>query len=410
MRLWEIVCISVILFWVITIALVFSSHAQRTSSAQKKDKMVVSGDEGFFKKGYARFTGNAYAEKGSIRMSADVIEYFETNNLAIGRGGVVLKDSKTGLTVVGGYSRYYGESNVVVFSGKPWLAAPENNFFLRGELLTIYQDEEYVVSETNSYLSNSRMEVYSDVIEILSKSNLTRLVGNARVVLSNVTITSDRALIITESNRSSREMEVKRFIGIGNVTIYSSNSLLKCSSVVINFTNNEVYDYIAVGGVRISNENTLIFSEYFRSEFYRNEDIIHIGMTNVVMSNLGNDEVVYSDYLFSDRRNGYELLTGNVVYVVNRGEVRIMAQVVERFLREGFSLLRKSVVLETEGVRIVSEIARYDERMKILYMVGNPRVVSEDRLGVSANTIVIDVEKKSARIENGSYGYVIPGM
>ncbi|MEN2998066.1 MAG: hypothetical protein ABDH28_03400 [Brevinematia bacterium] len=401
--------LGILMLYIVNLAL-FPSYAQKSSSVSQKDKMIVSGDEGFFKRGYTRFTGNAYVEKGNIRMSAEVIEYFETNNLAIGRSNVVLRDLKSGLIVKGGYSEYYGDSNFVIFFKNPHLTLPRENIFLRGDVLILDQDEESVISKTNSYLSNNSVEIFSDVIKIFSRSNVIKLSGSSRVVSSNFNIRSDSAIIFTVSNRISGGIEIKRYIGLGNVYITGTNFTLSSERIAINFTNNQVQDYIATCGVKISNEGSIITSEYFRSEFEAGRDTLHIAMTNVCISNFSNNEVIFSDYLLSDRKNNYELMVGDVMYVANRGQVKIMAKIVERFLSEGVALLRKDVVLETESINIISEMAKYDERSKLMYMVGSPRIINEDRLGVSANIVTVDVEKKRAKIEDGDYGYVIPRM
>lgn len=391
----------------------FISYAQKSASqSSQKDRMIVSGDEGFFKKGYTRFKGNAYVEKGSVRMFADVIEYFETNNLAIGKGNVFLKDSRSGLNVRGGYSEYYGNSNIIFFLENPYLVISNTNdiTFLKGEVIILNQDDESVISETNGYMTNRSMEVFSDTIKIFSKSNIIRLIGNSKIISSNLNILSDRAVIFTYSNQITKQVEVKRYVGIGNILIVGSNFTLNSDRIVINFTNNDIYDYIAVGNVRISNESTFITSGYFRSVFSNKKDVLHIGMTNVVVSNLRNGEVMYSDNLLSDKEKNYEIFSGNVVYSLSDSRTKIRSQVAERFIDTKVVLLRKDVVLETENISIVSEMAKYDEVTKMLYMIGNPRVVSEDKLGVYANVITIDVERKSSKIQNGEYGYVLPGM
>ncbi|MCS7299609.1 MAG: hypothetical protein RMJ37_06615 [Spirochaetia bacterium] len=406
--------ISVIIF--IYLLFFIFAYAQKTtqqqdkSSRDTKDKMVVGGDEGFFRKYYTRFKGNAYVEKGSTRMLAEVIEYFETNNFAIGRGDVVLKDSKSGINVFGQYSEYYGNSNIIIFYNNPYLVITNDGIFLKGEVLILNQNDESVVSRTNAYMSNANIQMFSDNIIVLSKSNIIRLVRNSKVISSNITIHSDRGVIITSSNKKAKENEISQYIGIGRVLIIGSNFSLSSDNIVINFTNNEVKDYTATGNVVISNTNNIVMAEYFRSEFEGGRDVFHIGMTNVVITNLENGDTVYSDYLFADKNNNYELLSGNATYVIDNGRTRIKAQTIERFLDISITMLNKDVVIDSENISMMSEIGKYDEKMRTIQLIGNPRVVNEDRMGVSANVITININKRQVKIDNGNYGYVIPGM
>ncbi|MCX8028934.1 MAG: hypothetical protein N2712_02955 [Brevinematales bacterium] len=403
-----IVAISILLL-VMLMVTVYAQKSNLPQQTQDKEKMVVGGDEGFFKRNYTRFKGNAYVEKGSTKMLADIIEYFETNNLAIGRGNVVLKDTKSGLTVFGGYSEYFGNNNIITFYENPQLVI-SNNILLKGEAITLNQNEESITSKTNAYLSNNNNQIFAETIIVLSKLNIIKLIEKSTILSSNIVIQSDRGIIIITSNKVTKEMEISQYIGTGRVKIIGTNFTLESDKIVINFTNNEVKNYIATGNVKISNTNNIISSQYFMSEFSGGRDILHIGMTNVVIVNLENNDTLYSDYLFSDKKNNYELLTGNVIYVLNNGSTKIKAQSIERFLNLSMTLLKKDVILETENISIASEIAKYDEKLKIMYMVGNPRVVNEDKLGVSANIITINIQDKSSTIENGNYGYITPGM
>ncbi len=387
-----------------------SSH-DKSSSDVKKGKMLVSGDEGFFKKGYTRFRGNAYVEKGSVKMFADVIEYFETNNLALGKGNVKLFDYESGLNVTSKYSEYYGNSNVILFFDSPVLTISNKNFLLRGDVIVLDNESESILSFTNSYLSNGNVEVFSDSIKIFSTSNLIRLTGNSKVFSTNFTIYSDEAFIISATNKSTKELEIKRYVGIGKVVVTGSNFSLSSERIVINFSNGQLIDYIAFGGVNLSNDSTIVLSEYFRSQFYEGKDVLHIGMTNVVVSNLSSGDVLYSDYLISDKVNKYDLITGEkVYYIIKDSGAKVRAKVIERFIERKVVILKKDVVVETDNISVVGDIGKYDESTKILSMLGNPKVVSGDNVGVSASVITIDVESRSAKIENGSYGYVMQEM
>lgn len=389
----------------LSIVFIFYSYAQKSSQSSSKDKMIVGGDEGVFKKGYTRFSGNAYVEKGSVKMFADVIEYFETNNLAIGRGNVILRDSRSGLNVAGGYSEYYGDSNIIYFYQSPYLVLTNNNIFLKGNVIILRQNDETVISEGNSYLTNNNVELYANKIEILSKSNIIKLFRDSKIISTNFRVFSDNGFIITSSNAKTKETEIVRYIGIGNVKIVGSNFVLTSDRVVINFNNNEVSNYIAVGNVRISNQSSFITAGYFRSDFLNQRDVRHIGMTNVVISNFSTGEVLSADYLVSDRINEVDVFMGNAIYSLRDG-TKFSAQVIERFVKDGIVFARKDVILETENVKVVSEFGKYDEKLRILQMLGNPRVVSGDRLGVSVDVITIDVNKRNAKLDSGNYGYV----
>ncbi|MFN4245402.1 MAG: hypothetical protein ACK4F9_04550 [Brevinematia bacterium] len=397
-----------ILVFIVFLCIIFYSYAQKSSYDSKKDKMVVSGDEGFFKKGYTRFKGNAYVEKGTVKMFADVIEYFETNNLALGKGNVRLFDSSSGLNVVSGYSEYYGNSNIVLFFNSPLLTVSNKKMLLKGEVIVLDQDSESVLSITNSYLSNDGIEMLSHSIKIFSSSNLIVLSGSSKIFSTNFVIYSDRAFIHSGTNKNTKEVEIKRYVGIGGVVIVGSNFSLSSKKIVINFSNGQLFDYVAFGDVKISNNNAIVFADYFKSQFLGGDDVLHVGMTNVVVSNLSSGDVLYSDYLISDKLNKYELIAGDdVIYYINNGSVKVKSKVVERFLDRGIAILKKDVVVQSGNISIVGDIGKYDEGTKILYMLGNPKVVSEDKLGVSANVITIDVEKNKAQIENGLYGYVM---
>lgn len=408
-RLLSLVVFVYLLFFIFAYAQK-TTQQQVSSSRDTKDKMVVGGDEGFFRKHYTRFKGNAYVEKGNTRMLAEVIEYFETNNFAIGRGNVILKDSKSGLSVFGQYSEYYGNSNIIIFYSSPYLVITNDGIFLKGEVLILNQNDESVISKRNAYMSNANIQIFSDNIIILSKSNMIRLVRNSKIVSSNITIHSDRGVIITSSNKKTKESEISQYIGIGKVLIIGSNFSLSSDNIVINFTNNQVRDYTATGNVVISNTNNIVMAEYFRSEFEGDRDVFHIGMTNVVITNLENGDTIYSDYLFADKNNDYELLSGNATYVMDSGRTKVRAQTIERFLDIGITMLNKDVVIDSENISIKSEIGKYDEKMRTIQLIGNPRVVNEDKMGVSANVITININKRQVRIDNGNYGYVIPGM
>lgn len=394
-------------FIIISVAFVFIfySYGQKASQGTGKDKMIVGGDEGIFKKGYTRFSGNAYVEKGSVRMFAEVIEYFETNNLAIGRGNVVLKDLKSGLNVSGGYSEYYGDSNIIYFYQSPYLILSNNNIFLKGDVIILKQNDEIVVSEGNSYLTNNDVEMYANKIEIMSKSNIIKLIKNSKIISTNFWVFSDNGFIITSNNAKTKETEILKYVGIGNVRVVGSNFILDAERIVINFDNNEVSNYIAVGDVKISNQDSFITAGYFRSEFHKGRDVKHIGMTNVSISNFSTGEMLFADYLVSDRVSQTDVFIGNAVYILRDG-TKFSAQVIERFVKDGLVIAKKDVILETDNVRVISEFGRYDEKLKMLYMLGNPRVVSSDKLGVSVDVITIDVNKKSAKLDSGNYGYV----
>lgn len=389
----------------LSVGFIFYSYAQRDSQNSTRDKMVVGGDEGIFKRGYTRFSGNAYVEKGSVRMFADVIEYFETNNVAIGKGNVILRDLKSGLSVRGGYSEYYGNSNIIFFYQSPYLVLSNSDIFLRGDVILLKQEEETVVSEGNSYLTNNRVEMFAGKIEVSSRSNLIRLLRNAKITSTNFRIFSDNGFIITSNDLKSKETEIVRYVGIGNVRVEGTNFVLSADRIVINFNDNEVRDYIAVGNVRISNENSFIVAGYFRSEFFKGRDVKHVGMSNVVISNFSTGEVLLAEYLVSDRVNETDVFIGNASYRLRDGTV-FNAQVIERFLRDGIVFAKKDVILETENIKIVSEFAKYDEKLRMLQMLGNPRVVSGEKLGVSVEVITIDVSKRSAKLDSGNYGYV----
>jgi lipopolysaccharide assembly outer membrane protein LptD (OstA) len=383
-------------------------------SAQEssKEKMTVGGDVGYFKKNYTRFEGNAYVEKGTVRMTANSIEYFETNNLAICRGSVVLNESKNGLKVYGGYSEYFGDSNVIKFYDSPSLTLTNKNIFLIGDTILLDQKKELIVSEGNAILSNESFVGSSHKIKVLSKGNKVIFISNATIVSSNISVKSGLGIVYFTTNRESKEMVIEKYVGVGEVEIFDGNSFLKSSNIVINFfPNGEIKDYVATGNVLISNSNTLISSEYFRSVFTnKNKDIYHVGLTNVILRDLRSGDIIRGEYLFSDKVNNYEMVSINAEYISKEKGVTVKAETIERFTDGKFVYMRKNVIIETESIKIVGEIAKYDEILKYMYVVGDPKVVSKDDLGISANYIVLDVDKDRIEILNGSYGYVKPGM
>ncbi len=393
-------------FFLFLLPILFS--AQETS----KEKMTVGGDVGYFRKNYTRFEGNAYVEKGTVKMTANIIEYFETNNLAICRGNVVLNESRNGLRVYGGYSEYFGDSNIIKFYESPSLTLTNKNIFLSGDTIILDQKNELIASEGNAILSNESFIGSSHKIEVLSKENRIIFISNANIVSSNINVKSSLGIVYFATNKQTKETSIKKYIGVGEVEIFDGSSFLKSRNIVINFfPNGEIKDYVATGNVLISNSNTLISSEYFRSVFTnKNKDIYHIGLTNVVFRDLRSGDIIKGEYLFSDKVNNYEVVSIDAEYVSKEKGVTVKAEIIERLINDKLVYMSKNVVIETESVKIVGEIARYDELSKYMYVVGDPRVLSKDEMGISANCIVLDVDKNRVEILGGSYGYVKPGM
>jgi len=402
------------LFKAITITILFITLFPLLSPSQgsKKDKMIVGGDVGYFKKNYTKFEGNAYVEKETVRITANTIEYFETNNLAISKGNVILNESRNGLRVSGGYSEYLGDINVIKFYEEPILTLSNKNIFLNGDVIILDQSNETITSKGNATLTNESMIGKSDKIKILSKLNQIIFISNANIVYSNINVKSDIGIVYLVTNKKTKETTIEKYVGIGNTEIDDNSSLLKSSNVVINFTpKGEISDYIAVGNVLISNSNNVITSEYFRSVFTNgNKDIYHVGLTNVLLNDVKSGDIIRGEYLFSDKVNGYEIVSINAQYISKARGVNVKSEVIERFIKEKFILMKKNVIIETESTKIIGELAKYDEVSKYMYVVGDPKVISKDELGISANHIVLDVEKNKIEILNGSYGYVKPGM
>ncbi|MGC8767071.1 MAG: hypothetical protein ACP5QP_05160 [Brevinematia bacterium] len=377
---------------------------------KESDRMVVGGDMGFFKKNYTKFNGNAFVEKGSARMLADEIEYFELTNLAIGRGNVVLTESKNGLIIKGGYSEYYGDKNLIVFFESPNLTLSNRNIFLKGDVLFLDQSNEIVVSSNNSFLTNEKLVAYADVIEIINRSNIIRFLGNSKVISSNFTIYANNGFVFMVTNKYTKEINIDKYVGIGNVKIFDNSGFLLCDRIVINFESNEVKDYVSYGNVKISNSNTYITSDYFRSVFDKGKDILHIGMTNVSVINLDNGDRMYGDNLFSDKVKGFEFLYGNAVFESQGRNIRVYSHVIERHVDKKIIYMKKDVRVRTEGIDIVSDIGKYDESTGYMYLLGNARILSGDKLGLSVNSIVVDSKKDKVTFYGSDYGYVIPGM
>lgn len=371
---------------------------------------MVGGDVGFFKKNYTRFSGNAFVEKDSARMIADEIEYFELTNLAVGRGNVVLTESKNGLVVRSGYSEYYGDSNLIIFLNNPELTLSNRNVFLKGDILVLDQSNEIVISSNNSFLTNDNLTAYADVIKILNKSNITRFIGNSKIISSNLTVYSDNGFILMVTNKKTKEIVIDKYVGVGNVRIIDKSGFLSCDRIVINFESGEINDYIAYGNVKISNSNTFITSQYFRSVFNNGKDISHVGMTNVVIVNLENSDKMYGDNLFSDKVNGFEFLYGNAIYESTNRNMKVYSEVIERHINQKVVYMKKNVRVTTGEIEIVSDLGKYDEDTGYMYFFGNARVLSGEKLGLSVNSVLVDSKKDKVIFYGSDYGYVLPGM
>ncbi len=406
-----------VIVWVSFYGYAVALKSETLSSGESKkraEKMIVGGETGIFKKNYTKFSGEAYVIKGFTEMKADEIEYFELTNIAYGYGNVILSDKSNGLVVKGGRSVFYGNENVIEFFVDPILEITNENITLKGEKITLSQSDSSVFAESNSFVKSENFEAYANKIYIYSSSNFVRLIGDSTIFSSNMVVKSDSGLVFftSKTNKGKVEKRISKYMGIGDVFISNSQGILNSEKIIVFFDeNNSVSEYVALGEVTISNETSVIACEYFRSVFdNEGKDILHIALTNVMVRDMNTGDVVKGKYLMSDKVKKYEVITENASFYSKANDTTVNAEVIERFSELRLVYLKKDVVISTPNADITGDFAIYDEINKSMEVFGNPKVVRDDKLGLSANVIILDLKSNEISIRNGNYGYVVPGM
>lgn len=247
------------LIFIISISLIVFAQKKQSSQAKttKSDKIVVTGPKVKIEKDYTLFEKTVdkrpVATKGSNYIEADVIKFFSAKNYTISEGNVVFKNYEKNIEITSGYSEFYGNTGDVVFSVSPRMYLSNNNVYAGGDKVFMNVNEDKVNIENNAFITNEATKAFSDKVEYISKDNLAKMMGNVRILSSNINIKSDIAYMSIYSN------VISNYIGYGNVFVETKNINAKSEYLFATFrSSNEIDRYILITNVIVDGKDLYV--------------------------------------------------------------------------------------------------------------------------------------------------------
>lgn len=266
-----------------------------------REKIVVTGPKVKIQKDFTLFERTPdrrpVATKGSNYIEADVIKFYSAKNYTISEGNVVFRNYEKNIEITSGYSEFYGDTGDVIFAQSPRMYISNENLYTGGDRVFMNVNEDKVNIEENGFISNQEFRAFAKRIEYASKNNLARMLGDVRVMATNLFIRSDIAFASIYSNT------ISNYIGYGNVVVETKNINSRSEHLIANFkSRNEIDRYVLTTNVIVDGKD--IYVEAFKM----------VGIVSNIVENNTTNELKY--YTFTGG--------GKQVYYQNKKENTIL--------------------------------------------------------------------------------------
>lgn len=336
------------------------------------NQVRYSGDKTKFnnKTGQIDLIGRAKVVDKKNILTANKIELFNKKKIAIAIGQVSLVNEEKKVTYTGERLRYdYGNKKLYCDS-RSKVVNKKDKFTLEADKMTSYLETDITEAFSNVHMKsykeeNKLTEFFGDIGVYDSKKSIANLIGNSKIVDSNLTSYSEELIYYEEE---------KKVLLISNVLINSYEE---------NATNNikaQLVDYRF-----LSNE-----------EFYC--------FTNVELYDNENSNIIYSQVLEYYPDSKYTYVTDNPKLVNQNKNVTVTGDIFERFEFEKILYIKGNVEIISRKQKANSSLALYWLDTEEILLYGIPSITTQRKGLLYAETIRFDMDKQFFRMEGQILG------